>query len=432
MSVVYAVIVIFVLTLLLMMDIYNKNERVLSFVIFFQHVPLIIFYQLGNEIIGIIYFVVVIILYYLRNPKLIIKKSRLVNPVSISVMLIFLSLFIHYFNLGIDRDNIIGYQTFNRVIIFNVPIIILCLIGISSNEKMLARIIEGIVLYGFVFLLTVMFVTGLSEYGISDRGLFRDDFRISPLVAAKTAGIIIIANVFMLINETRATTRIASFLVMVLSIALLFVTASRGAVLFLFIAMALYFGMSAFTLYRKLLIISVAAIFIFVLYAVINYLNLPIIDRIQELQNYEQMSRYIRLEYLVGMVMRFEMGLFGLGPFGFGHQTGLHYPHNYIAELVVDYGLLGIASAIMFTGFGFYYSYTLIRNDYQKNSAFIAILFLYLYLTSLTSGDIVEARHMQFVGIIMANTYFYVKYENRRNNQRAINENHKYQTSSII
>jgi len=268
MSVVYAVIVIFVLTLLLMMDIYNKNERVLSFVIFFQHVPLIIFYQLGNEIIGIIYFVVVIIFYYLRNPKFKLKKSRLINPVSISIMLIFLSLFIHYFNLGIDRDNIIGYQTFNRVIIFNVPIIILCLIGISSNEKMLARIIEGIVLYGFVFLLTVIFVTGLSEYGISDRGLFRDDFRISPLVAAKTAGIIIIANVFMLINETRATTRIASFLVMVLSIALLFVTASRGAVLFLFIAMALYFGMSAFTLYRKLLIISVAAIFIFVLYAV--------------------------------------------------------------------------------------------------------------------------------------------------------------------
>jgi len=410
MGIILTILVLLLLTLSLLIDIKNKDERFWAFVIFFQHIPLIIFDQLGNEFIGMGYFVLMIILFLIRSPKLILKKSRLRNPITISIVLIIVSLLIHYFVIGIEPGNTRGQETFYRVFIFNVPIILLCLFTITSDDEMLSGLMNGIILYGLFFIITVLFVSGLAEIGVAERGDFRDDFRISPLAAAKSAGIIIIATFFKLIGEDKFEKRFVYLSVMILSFSLLFITASRAALLFLVITMALYYSFSGEKLYKKVTIVTVSTFFIIILFTIIVQLNLPVIQRLQELQNYEQMLRYTRLELAFEMVKNFEMGWLGLGPYGFGYLTGLSYPHNHIAELIVDYGVLGIISAILLICFGFYYSLTLMASKDQYTHAFIGALFVYLFLATMTSGDVLSSRHMQFTGILLANFLFYKKY----------------------
>ena len=402
MGIVFSIIVIVPLTLFLLKDILYKDERIWAFVIFFQHIPLIVFDQIGSELIGMGYFVVIVILYLIKSPKLILSKSRLSNPITLSLVLLFGSLLIHFFILDIDSGNSRGYETFYRVMLFNLPIIMLCLFSISGDEEFLTKLMDGLIFYGFFFLITVIFVSGLAEVGVGERGGFRDDFRISPLAAAKTAGVISIAAFIKLLNVDHHKEKLFTLGILTISVLLIFVTASRAALLFLLIVIVIYLAFANYSIGKKLLItISFITISAFLILIIVQ-INLPVVQRLQALQNYEQMLRFTRLEIVINIVKDFEMGIIGLGPFGFGHLTGLNYPHNHIAELMVDYGLFGITSLILLIIPAFYYSYWLITSKNQ-NFSYIALLFIYLFLTSLTSGDIVSARHLQFTAIIMMN-----------------------------
>lgn len=402
-----ALVILIALTFFLANDIIDKSVRLWAFIIFFQHIPLIIFNRLGNEFLGIIYFVIVLVFFYVNSPKLILKYKRLLNPITLSLFTIFIALTIHYFLIGINPQNETGYELFYRVAIFNFPIYILLLFIIPMDDKAASDIVDGIVVYGFIFVLVVFFVTGIIQQDIGERSEFRDQFRISPIAAARTTGIIIIAALIKLFREGNFKTKQFSLVVMIASLALLFTTASRAALIFLVITIAIYLVFSSFKLYEKALIIASTVTITFILYSIIIQLQLPVVERLQDLQDYEQTLRYVRLEIAIQMVSNYEVGFFGLGPFGFGHETGLNHPHNYIAEMAVDYGFLGLLSFTILFLYGSVYSYQLMTKSNGEETVF-ALLFIYLFLNTLTSGDILVARHMHFSAILLAFVVLYV------------------------
>ncbi|MBS9525885.1 O-antigen ligase family protein [Litoribacter alkaliphilus] len=402
MKLVFSIIVLVFITFFLSKDVLKKDQRFWAFIIFFQHIPLIIFDQLGSEIVGMGYFVIMVFLYLLKCPKFILSKARLSNPITYSLILFLSSLFIHYFIIGINPNNIRGLETFRQVMIFNWPIIGLCLFSIKGDDEFLLRLMDGLVLYGFFFLITVLFASGLAEMGVGERGGFRDDFRISPLAAAKTAGVIIIAAFIKYLNENSFKEKLFSLFVLAICVLLIFVTASRAALLFLLIVLAIYVIFSNYSAVKKSLIIISFVTVSTSLYLIIVQLDLSVVQRLQALENYEDTLRYTRLEIIFDLVENFEMGLLGLGPFGFGYFTGLNYPHNLIAEYTIDYGFIGLIAFLLLLIPSLYYSFHLIKSKYQIPS-FIALIFIYLFLSSLTSGDIVSARDLQFVSILIMN-----------------------------
>jgi len=121
------------------------------------------------------------------------------------------------------------------------------------------------------------------------------------------------------------------------------------------------------------------------------------------------MLRFLRIEIGIDMIKNFEMGFAGFGPFGFGYHTGLIYPHNYILESIIDYGVIGFISACLLLGYGSYYSYQLLRSEVSYKIDYIAPVFIYLFLGTLTSGDIADAGLMHFAGILLANIFIYLK-----------------------
>lgn len=406
MKLAFSIIVLVSISFFLFKDILFKNQRIWAFVIFFQHIPLILFDQLGSGVIGMIYFVVIVSFFLIKSPKFKLSKSRISNPITLSLILFFSTILIHYFIIGINPENARGFDTFYRVMIFNWPIFLLCLFSVSGDEEFLRKLLDGIIFYGFFFLITVLFVSGLAEMGVGERGEFREDFRISPLAAAKTAGMIAIASIIKYLNVGDYKEKLFSLSVMSISILLIFITASRAALLFLLIVLAIYLVFANYSTVKKIIIIVSFITVSAFLFLVILELNLSIIQRLQALENYEESLRFTRLEIIFDLVNNFDMGIIGLGPFGFGFLTGLNYPHNIIAEYTIDYGIIGFGSFLLLIIPGLYYSFKLIK-DKNQTFSFIALIFIYLFLSSLTSGDIVSARHLQFVAILVMNYYIF-------------------------
>lgn len=389
--------------------IYKRNPAFWAFVIFFQHIPLIIFYNLGSEIYGYGYFVLLVVLYLIRNPLLNFDKQNLKSPIALSIYLILFMFFVHYVIIGINPHNDWGYKIFYRYLLFNIPIILICLLSIVPNEESYENILYGIVIYGIVFLLVVLLVTGLGEIGISERATFREDFRVSPLHAAKISGIIIIASTIIILNTNKLTVNILCSFAVLLSILIMTISASRAALIFLIITMITYFIIRPRRLGKKLLMLVSFYGILFLGFIIVKTYELPLLYRLQALENYESMLRFLRIEIASDMIENFEMGFAGLGPSGFGYHTGLGYPHNYIIESIIDYGVIGFISVCLLLGYGSYYSYQLLRSKVSYKIAYIAPVFIYLLLGTLTSGHIADAGKMHFAGILLANIYIYSK-----------------------
>lgn len=389
--------------------IYKNNPAFWAFVLFYQHIPLVIFYNLDSEIYGYGYFISLVVLYLIRNPLINFDKQNFTSPIALSIYLILFMFFFHYVIIGIIPYNDRGFELVYRYLLLNVPIIIICLLYIVPNEDSYENILYGIVVYGVVFLLVVLLVTGMSAIDVPDRDIFRKSFRVSPLLTGQVSGIIIIASSIIMLNTNKKIVNIFCLFALLLSIFLMIISASRGALIFLLITMLMYFIIRPYKFDKKLLILASLFGILVLGFIIATKYDLQLVHRLQALERYESFVRFQRIEIAIDMINNFEMGLAGFGPFGFGYRTGLNYPHNYILELIVDYGFVGFISVCLLLGYGSYYSYRILRSKVSYRIDYIAPVFIYFLLGTLTTGDVVDARQMHFTGILLANIYIYSK-----------------------
>ena len=169
--------------------------------------------------------------------------------------------------------------------------------------------------------------------------------------------------------------------------------------------MTAYFLIQPSKISKKLLILLCLSAVVTSVALFLSEYSFEIVRRFEQLENFEEALRFLRIQMAFKLLKNIDIWFAGLGPDGFNYLTGLNYPHNFILELLVEYGFMGLISLIMLLGFGMYYSYFLVRSDAAYVFKFIAAVFVYLVLCAQTSGNIVTARHMFFSAIILANAY---------------------------
>lgn len=405
MSFFISILILVSLTYILFFEIKRKSESFWAFIFFYQHIPLIIFERLSNEIYGLIYFTLMLVFYLFKNQKIILSKFNIINPISLSLLLFTIALLLHYYIIGIHEDNIRGFELFYRYFLLNFPIFLIIIFTFRITDKFLIEFQSGILIHGALFLLTIYFVSGLALIDDIQRSDFRETMRISPLLAANISAVITITAMFRLFKNNNIWGHISSFLIIVASSTLMILTASRAALIFMVLSIIVYFVIARHKITTKL-----AGLFIFALIfasgtAFVLISEHSILDRLLALQRYDEMLRYTRLELAYDIIKSFNMGYFGLGPSGFGYTTKLGYPHNYVVEMIVDYGLLGFVSVLFLIFFSSVYSVKLIISG-NRYFEYFGILFLYLFMATLTSGDVVTARFMQFSGLILSLIYY--------------------------
>lgn len=406
---------IFVLTLNTLVSlyyIYKRDSIILAYFIFFQYITLISFGNLDLFELNFVYYPLLFCLYALRAPKIYFTRSKLKyvlkNPIVISIYLILFMFFIHYQILGINSVNDRGFKTVYEFLLFTVPVIFVCVIWIS-NENDLDKLMKGILVYGLIFLITVIFVAKIQNIVHVRRGSVRSDFGINPIALSKMVANIFLVSLIMLEYQKKNLNKIWNLFIMALCTFIMLISASRGPIIFLILSVAIYYIIQSVKSLKKVLYIIFFSVFLLVIYQVITGYDLAIYQRFQHLQNYEESLRFIRIQKIFDLLINSpDVIIHGLGPYGFGFYSGLNYPHNYVLELFVDYGFVGFISAILLISFGAYYSIKLIYYNVSSATKCISIIWIYVFLGKMTSGDITDARYFHYISIILMISVFIV------------------------
>lgn len=382
----------------------------LSFVFFFQSIPVIVFDNLN--LIELRYSVTILFLLsylivYLKPHKISKHILRILQePFFIGVILLFIIMTSHVLlNGGLTDDGISTY------IGFLVPNLVLTLIAVVAVYSInhYKEIIIGIIV-GSLFLIIAMYtLSDIDSISTYDRMAVSDTLQINPIWLARTFGVIIIAALLIILNKLGYALKLLCTGLILLSIYWMLLTASRGAILSCLFVICLYLLSN---INNKKFAIMVGIGFLVIMpfvYYLLYYVEFLVVDRFEELHNYEQILRFEG--YLLAIDIFMDNLLFGTGPSGYYKLTGRIYPHNLFLEMISEYGILGLISYILLF---ITTAYSTFKNIFNKNIEyqlkFIYLIWWFYFLNSMFSGDIVSNRELWIVsglicGIKLSNIY---------------------------
>jgi hypothetical protein len=414
-----SIVFILINTVLCSYFIINRNASILGYLIFFQEVHLIPFNTLGISELGYIYYIIISLTFLFTYTNLEISKNRLYyilnNKVIWSIALLTIMISFHALLVGLKstESEVFAIRYFSQVL----PVIVF-LILILEKKEFLIQLSHGIMIYGmllfFILIISTEFLSTLLT-----RGDFREIVGMNPIAVSKAGGIVFIVSLIYLLDKKLNKYPKIICIVVITSIIITIISTSRGPIFALILSFFLFFIIKKGDQFKKFLSILIFAVFILITsFLIYKYINLDafifLIDRIDRLQDYETMRRYRRL-LLAFDFLKNDFGILsiyfwiGMGPGGFSHYFGMGYVHNYILEFVLEYGFIGLVSILIFSTYTFHYSIKLIRSTYTLRYLYIPMIFIFLYLSSMVSGDIIANRNLLFVSIILVISIYHLK-----------------------
>lgn len=395
----------------------NRNAAILGYLIFFQEIHLVPFNNLGLNTLGFAYYFVMVVVFAYCYTRFYISRERLLfiinNKVIWSILILSLIILLHVILIGLKSDT--AYVLVFRFFLQVIPIIIFLII-VLEKKKFLDELAEGIIIYGALLFCVLAFTTDMLSTLLS-RGEFREVVGVSPIGLSRRAGIIFITSLFYLLYRDKYKKTVV--VVLFISLLVMIASTTRGPFIALFITLFVVLLLKKEKLKTKALRLSViTGIPIIFGVIVLNYIDFEVLfmflDRLERLQNFENMRRFRRLQWAMDFVQSdFKLtSLYfwlGLGPAGFSYYFGLGYAHNFIIEIILEYGFLGILSVILFLTYSFYYAYWIITNGSSNQYIYIPALFIFLFLSAMVSGDIVGNRNLFFISVIQAISIFFLK-----------------------
>jgi hypothetical protein len=386
----------------------NKSE-ILGFLLFFQEIIILFFekYNLTNFIEStLICFYILYLLRKINNISLHLIKIKF-SSLFFQIFLIFCISFL----LQIIFKGYFSAETeiiFKRFFTQLIPIIILITLFVNNFFK-LKNILDGVLIYGLIFFLILIFTSDFIELSKIARKDFREDVGISPIQLSRLSGFIFIISFFRILSINSLVNNILMIILLIISLSFLILGASRGPFIFLLISLS-------FSLYyilgfkKKLVKIFLFSICVYIL----AYFFFPMFSsfqfRFNEILDYNDMLRFKRIQFYSQNFFNFEIFLFGLGPAGFNYLTALSYPHNLFIELHLEYGFIGIL--LFFSLFFLILKSIYFAKNIIFDLNFITLLtcVIYFFLSSFVSGDIIGNRILFFLIFILFSYIFNLKY----------------------
>lgn len=411
-----AIILLLVNTVICIYFIYKKNAAFLAFAILYQEIQIIIFNDIGLVFLREPYYVILVALYIGFNFKNEILKSKLkyavLSPISVAFILLSLAMLVHVFVIGIFNEG--SLIVVRRYFLQVVPVMLLSILFLS-RDKSLKEFANGIIIYGAIFIITGIFVGDFLQLitNAVERSDVREEFGVNPIQISRLSGLILIVSLIYLYNQSRLDIKICIGLVSLLSLFLLVLGASRGPLLALLLSLSVYYIISINKSYKGLLQAVSGIILASLSYYIFDQLGFALFERLEDLSNYENMLRYVRLEIATDMLTKPDIWYTGLGPHGFANETGLNYPHNIIAEFLVEYGIIGFISLSLLLGYGGYYSFKLLNSKHSYKLQSLAVIWIYYFLAAMVSGNIIGNRNFFFLTLVLASINYVLTKKNK-------------------
>ena len=310
------------------------------------------------------------------------------------------------------------YESFEytlRYIFLCIPFFVitkLYFLNSKNFENLLYKILEFSMNFALVFGLiavVVVLVSGYeeeyAEYGVIMRLTIQG---VHPIPFAQSIGLGLISSLFLILRNIKKQIKsnLLFFKTALLTIILLY-TNTRGVIISFVISMffVLVFSMKKPTISKK--IISVFLITTALLSSVVLFL-LDFESLFGRFYSDESalISVFLRFVSIEDSMDIFINNLFtGIGPVGFSYISDLPYPHNFILDYLVFFGIFGLIAALSFIIFSI--DILRVTNAYKENNYLFVILFsIFIFYAAETQVSFTLWMHKGMylaLGLFMAN-----------------------------
>jgi len=342
-------------------------------------------------------------------------KKTLVNPILISLLIMYIYVVLYELIIGIPGGTLY-LQTFSMFLIVG-----LFTIMSFKNYKYTEQILPGFLFGTVITYLTLYLLVDIQSLDIAyNRDLVSYEYMpFNTITFGRDVGLIFVAMVFQLIITKNNILKILSIGFAVLSLYYIFITGTRGVWAAIILVYSLMFSVQI----RNNNIRNYMYIFIIIFYLASNLIDFGQFSLFNRFKNLQADNLYIGSRYWIwyqALQMFIAEPFVALGPGGFKGIYGT-YPHNFILEIILEYGFISLIVLPFLVIYGFKKSIQIFRNDHINSSIkIVPLLWLYYFFNTMISGDIPINQLWFLLSFLLVVIIVFIDEDYARNKQHII------------
>jgi hypothetical protein len=367
----------------------DKEGYVLCLTMLFRIIISLLLYKLSIQGLNltIIYFLNTILIVKLLLQK---KFSFTIDASTFFVLILYISIFITNLSAANawDKQHVNEVNTFQFQLLVNeiIPFIILL---VFLNKKSISEIARSIPFYGILLLSLFFLILNWSQLVMTDRMSIASatGINFNSLDLSRYSAIILLCSFVQLMDDgLKRWRKIILFMFVALSSFCLLMAAQRASIIGVVLALMIY---SIFTYDKKHIKNILFIIVVFLVGILLYYFNIfNIRSRFEELASFKDFERYYDYSNAWG-IFKSNNYMEGVGSHGYEYITGRCYPHNFVLECMVEYGIMGLISSVLILFSSFSLSIKLIKNKRLPSAIkSIPVAWIALFISALFSSNI--------------------------------------------
>ncbi|MBR5075049.1 MAG: O-antigen ligase family protein [Bacteroidales bacterium] len=327
----------------------KKSGAILALAAVFSDMAGIILEAAGIEGINMLFrYLLFLIVIVMNIDRLKCGIRRLIAD-STSIMLyavIITMLVLNLYVVGRARnDSDVADFQLNVILRVLIPYIVVILA--LTDKKIVKDFCMSFLVWGGLFFATFFLLIGMDGVVIEDRMTLEEATGIGPIELSRFAGIILMSCLGFLLG---AKTRIQPlFIAMILiGLFLLFLSSQRGTILGVLVSVMVFLYFNLAKKGHPGTLVIVAGFLLIIVYLFLEQFHFSFLSRFKELEDIEESNRYLDYGFSWAAFSQnhFFWGLGSRGYFYFMDELR-EYPHSFILEQMVEYGIVGLCFAVV-------------------------------------------------------------------------------------
>lgn len=311
------------------------------------------------------------------------------NPISVLFYILIGVMIWHnnyYVRGAIFNPDIATFQL-NVILRVFIPYVIIMLC--ADHDDVIEQYCNSIPWWGLGFIIVFVSLMGFGAVDMSDRMTLEKETGVNSIMLSRIAAMTILGALIPFLRESNKVLKYSYLVIMIIGAFMLLLASQRGTIIGVGVAVVIALALILLRegKHKQFWIITCClGISIFVL---LNYFDFEILHRFQQLEEYQTFERYA--DYGIAWRAFSENDyLTGLGSMGYNKYTGgfRPYPHSMVLELMAEYGIVGLITAMTIIVLGSWMAYKiLMRTENATAEMSVPIIWISLLSSVLVSGS---------------------------------------------
>lgn len=329
------------------------------------------------------------------------------NPISILFYLLVAVMIWHndFYIQGADRNPVIATFELNVILRVFIPYVILMLC--ADHDDVIGQYCTSIPWWGLGFIITFVALMGFGAVDMSDRMTIEKETGVNSILLSRIAAITILGALIPYLRKSDKLLKYSYLGIMIIGAFMLFLASQRGTIIGVGVAIILALGLILLREGKQKQFWIITACLGASIFVLLNFFDFEILHRFQQLEGYQSFERYA--DYGIAWRAFGENDyLTGLGSMGYHKYTGgfRPYPHSMILELMAEYGLIGLITAIGIVVMGSWMTYrVLMRTDEAAVEMAVPIIWVALLFSVLVSGSFLSNAQFYLLTAVLILCY---------------------------